>query len=93
MATEILASAATAGNSSDVVVAAGSYDVVFLKDAAGPDSFFDALGLVQIKDSAGQYFTVGRLDRHNTALQVAGPATYRVQRPACATAFGVEKGS
>jgi hypothetical protein len=93
MATQILASGTTADNSTDVVIAAGSYDTVFFKDAGGPDTPFDALGLVQIKDAAGQYFTIGKLTRHQPGVVLAGPATYRVSRPACATAFGVDKGT
>ena len=92
MATEILATGSTAASSTDVTVAAGSTDALFLKDAAGPDVLEHALALIQIKNSAGAYFTVGRLTRDRPGVIVYGPATYRVNRPG-GIAFGVEKGS
>jgi hypothetical protein len=93
MATELLASATTAVSSADIVVAAGSFEPVFLKDAAGPDTPIDAMVLIEIKDSAGQYFTIGKLNRHNASVLLTGPATYRVTRPVQLAAVGVEKGS
>jgi hypothetical protein len=92
MATNVLATGSTAASSSDITVAAGSFEPVFLKDATGPDVPIDVLALVEMKDSAGAYFTIGKMNRHQPAVLLTGPGVYRVTR--CAgTTFGVDKGS
>lgn len=92
MATELLATGATALQSSDIVVAAGSIATVFLKDAAGPDVPQDAVVLIEIKDSAGQYFTIGSMTRQQSAKVLTGPATFRLNRPVQTSAVGAEQG-
>ncbi|MBC7603874.1 MAG: hypothetical protein H7255_14600 [Ramlibacter sp.] len=93
MATELIATGNTLANSADITLASGAYESLFLKDAAGPDTSSEAFALIQIKDSSGQYFTVGKLTKCMVGAQVAGPATYRVQRPGGPPTFGVEKGT
>ena len=92
MATEILATAATAANSTDVTIAAGSTDVVFLKGLVDSPLPPPAVAPIQIKDSAGAYHEIGRLTTEKRSAILYGPATYRVARPGGIT-FGVEKGS
>lgn len=93
MATEILATGSSQTRSTDVVVAAGSVDTIFLKDAAGPDLDTAAVVYVQYKDSAGQYYNLksGRLDFNRRSTTVTGPLTYAAYR--AAGTVGVEKGS
>lgn len=94
MATQLLASANTAANSADIVVVAGTPATVFLKDAAGPDLASDAVIYIQVKDDAGEYFTIGQLtwQRQQNAMQLNGPATFRLSRPAQANAVGAVQG-
>lgn len=80
MPTEILAVGATAVDSADVVVAAGDLLTVALKDAAGPTLQGSANVSVQLKDDAGQYFTVDHLSASQPAL-VLSAGTWRFSRP------------
>jgi hypothetical protein len=92
MATQILATAATAANSSDVTIAAGSTDAVFLKGLITATLAEPVRAPIQIKDSAGAYHTIGYLTNDEQGVILYGPATYRVARLGGAT-FGVESGS
>lgn len=87
---EILASGVTAANSSDVTVASGASASVLLKDAAGPQVPNDVVLNVQYKSAGGEYFNLAILDYRTPMLVLAGPGTYRVARPACSTAIGVD---
>jgi hypothetical protein len=81
MATQLLAVAATAGTSSDLVVAAGTPVTVGLKVTSGSlDS--GASVLIKLKDDAGNYNTVGELNAYNRATVITGPGTYQFARPA-----------
>lgn len=91
MPAELLGIADTAASSADQVVAAGSSLTVALKDAAGPDVGGDATVWVELKDDAGQYFTVDTLSWQKPAIVISGPGTYRVRRKA-GVACGVFSG-
>ena len=80
MATQILAVGTTAADSTDVVVSAGSTLAVCLKDAAGSTVDNAARVEIQLKDDAGQYFTVATLTGGRPALVIAGAGTYRFSR-------------
>lgn len=82
MATEIMAVGTTAATSADVVVAAGTPLTVSLKDAAGPAIDQNAKVELQLKDDAGQYFTVDSLTPATPGLVIAGAGTYRFSRSA-----------
>lgn len=82
MATEILAVGTTALNSSDVVVSSGSTLTVCLKDAAGVSIDTAARVDIQLKDDAGQYFTVAGLTGGRPSIVIVGAGTYRFSRPA-----------
>lgn len=90
-ASEIIASGTTAASSSDFTVVAGTPVTVFLKDAAGAVVDQYARALIQIKDTAGEYFTVGVLTGYEPALIIDGPGDYRVTRELATVAFGVNK--
>ncbi|HYD66184.1 hypothetical protein [Azospirillum sp.] len=91
MATEILAVGTTAASSSDVTVADGSTLTVCLKDAAGP-GVGNARVEIQLKDDAGEYFTVATLTGSRSSLVIVGAGTYRFSRSAGAAACGVFSG-
>ena len=82
MATQILAVAATAADSSDVLVVAGTPLTVCLKDAAGPIITHGARVNIFLKDDAGLYFLIEELTSSKRAIVVTGPGTYRFSRPA-----------
>lgn len=80
MATEILAVGTSAANSGDVTIAAGSTLTVCLKDAAGPAVGSTARVEIQIKDDAGEYFTVATLTGGRPSIVIVGAGTYRFSR-------------
>ncbi|WP_136617057.1 MULTISPECIES: hypothetical protein [Mesorhizobium] len=81
MATQLLAVGTTAASSGDLVVAAGTPVTVALKNTAAPvDS--GARVLIQLKDDAGAYSSIGELNAYNLATVIAGPGTYRFTRSA-----------
>lgn len=88
MPTQILATGTTDLASADVVIAAGASLTVALKDAAGPGIPVGVRVLIQLKDDAGQYFTVDELNRDRAALLIVAAGTYRFRRMA-GTACGV----
>lgn len=86
MATQILAVANTAADSSDVTVTAGTPLTVALKDADGPDVPSGAKVQILLKDDGGKYFHVDYLIApHKASLVIYGPGTYRFSRPAGVT--------
>lgn len=91
MPAELLAIGATDASSADQVVAAGGSLTVALKDAAGPEIDGVPVVLIQLKDNAGQYFTIDTLSVHKRAVVIVAPGTYRVSRLA-GSACGVFSG-
>lgn len=81
MPTEIIATAATAADSSDVVIADGETLTVGLKGLTAADSRVRIL----LKDDAGAYNDVGELNAYVPALVLAAPGTYRFTRVAGGT--------
>lgn len=80
MPTQILATGASAADSSDVVVAAGTPLTVCLKDAAGSTVESSAEVRISLKDDAGQYFQVDELTGSKPATVIVGAGTYRFSR-------------
>jgi hypothetical protein len=80
-ASELLAIGSTAAASGDVTVASGDQLTVCLKDAAGPNVGAVRVDL-QLKDDAGQYFTVTTLTSAKPAMVIVGAGVYRFSRVA-----------
>lgn len=78
-ATEILPVADTAENSGDVTVVAGEPITVALKGAV-----IGALVYIGLKDDAGTYQNIGRLEQigGSNVVTISGPGTYRFSRRA-----------
>jgi hypothetical protein len=87
MATEILSTASTAADSSDVVVASGEVLSVSLKGVANGQ----ARVIVYLKDDASAYQVIGELTSHRPSMAITSPGTYRFSRAAGA-ACGVFSG-
>lgn len=82
MPAELLAIGTNEFSSADQVVAAGGTLTVALKDAAGPEVDGSPIVLIQLKDNAGQYFTVDTLSWQKRAVVIVAPGTYRFTRQA-----------
>lgn len=78
MPTQILSTAATDADSSDVTVANGSTLTVALKGAGGHVPAGSRVNIL-LKDDAGVYHFIDRLDEISKA-KVIGPGTYRFTR-------------
>lgn len=78
-ATELLPVADTAENSADVTVVAGEPITVALKGAA-----VGALVYIGLKDDAGTYHNIGRLEQigGGNVVTISGPGAYRFSRRA-----------
>lgn len=87
MPTQILATASTAANSADIVVADGASLTVGLKGVADTK----ARVLIFLKDDGGGYNGVGELSALRPATVIAAPGTFRFTRIAGA-ACGVFSG-
>lgn len=81
MPTEILATAATAAPSSDLVVADGETLTLCLKGVVDGQ----ARVLIELKDDAEAYNVVAELTSHNPARVIVGAGTYRCSRVAGGT--------
>lgn len=81
MPTQILATAATAAPSSDLVVADGESLTLGLKGVVDGQ----ARVLVELKDDAGAYNVVSEITSHDPKTLIVGPGTYRVTRVAGGT--------
>lgn len=84
MATEILEVGATAAQSTEIVLADGEAASVHMKGQTGPDAKL----IIQVNDDADAWHNVGPnaiLSPAKTSLQINGPGTYRLDRPAGAT--------
>lgn len=89
MATQILAVGTTAADSADQVVAVGATLGVGINDAAGTDVPRGAIIFIYLKDPAGQYFQIGKLNQANPSYSINTPGTYRFSRKANTVACGV----
>lgn len=89
---ELIATGTSATSSSDITVAAGSTATIFLKDADGGAIQNGARVLIEIKDTAGNYTTIGELNYQVPCLVIAGAGTYRVRRLATGISVGVGQG-
>jgi hypothetical protein len=80
--------------SGDIALLDGANAVVSLRPAVANDPLpARAAALIQLKTSDNTYATIpdGVLTAESWVKVIPGPATYRVVRRACATAFGVDK--
>ena len=84
--TVILATANTAGTSTDVVVPAGSYVTLGAYVASGQLPMGSWMQVYQ--DTPGSDNCIGYLGLGHPTVVVMGPGTYRVFRAACETAIG-----
>lgn len=82
MPAQLLATGITEASSSDQTVAAGGALTVCLKDGEGPEVGGSPVVWIQLKDDAGQYFTIDELNAHKRALVITAPGVYRVLRKA-----------
>jgi hypothetical protein len=78
MAAELLSTASTAANSSDVTVTASAPVTVCMKDQADPRALINIL----LKDEDGAYHKVGELTPAQHRLVITGPGLYRLSRVA-----------
>lgn len=81
MATELLSTASSAANSSDVVIVAGTPVAVSMKDQAVATAQIN----IMLKDEDGAYFKVGELTAAQPFTCITAPGTYRLTRVAGAT--------
>lgn len=85
----ILAAGNTAATSTDIVVAAGAFVWVGIFSAANATLPVE-VDFTVFQDTPGADNTVVLLDNNYRAIQLIGPGTFRVGRPAyTGTAFGV----
>lgn len=85
----ILAPAATAATSTDIVVAAGAVVTVGIYSAAG-GILPSGVDFTVYQDTPDGDNYVARLSNFSRTTALSGPGTYRVKRPAyTGTAFGV----
>lgn len=81
MATQLIASGSTAASSSDVTVTAGAPITVSIKGATN----MEARVVIELKDDASTYNTVGQLTASQPSAVLAGPGVYRLTRIAGGT--------
>jgi hypothetical protein len=81
MPTEVIATAATAANSSDIVVADGETVTLALKGVVDGEARVRIL----LKDDDGTYSDVSQLTSQSPATVIAAPGTYRATRVAGGT--------
>ena len=86
----ILASAQTAGTSTDVTVAAGATAIVGMFAAAGVQ-IPEGVRCTVLQDTPGNDNAIHFLTAQEPATIVCGPGVFRVWRPAI-TAYGVNVG-
>lgn len=89
MATEILAVGSAAASSSEQTVATGVFARLLLKPAVGAALQLEARVAVEIKTADSTWVRVGDLAAQGPeriAADIIGPCTYRVTRPALASA-------
>ena len=85
----ILAAGNTAATSTDVTVAAGAYVVIGLF-AATADTLAPPVTFSVFQDTPGADNVIELLNNNRRSVQLIGPGTYRVGRPAyTGVAFGV----
>ena len=93
MATTILAAGTTAATSSDVTLAVGEAVTLFLTGAGAGTAPAGAACDIEFKRSDATYTQAYRMawtGRKQTA-RFDGPVTFRIKRPVCAQAVGVDR--
>lgn len=85
MATQIMSVGTSGSTSGDVTISAGATLTVCLKDGSGPTIDNAAKVEIQLKDDAGEYFTVATLTGGRPSIVIVGAGTYRFVRVAGAS--------
>lgn len=90
---ELIATGVAQADSADIVLADGAVATIGLFAAAGVSLSPDTKAVIQRKASNSQYYTVPEAELYpaKTAVQINGPATYRVRKFASAVSFGVSQ--
>ena len=90
---ELIATGVAGATSADIVLADGAIATIGLFAAAGVSLSPDTKVIVQRKGSNAEYYTVPEAELYpaKTAVQVAGPATYRAVKLPSAVSFGVSQ--
>ena len=90
---ELIATGVAGATSADIVLADGALATIGLFAAAGITYSPDTKAVIERKASNGVYSSIpgGELLRVKDAIQIAGPATYRVVKLPSAVSFGVSQ--
>ena len=90
---ELIATGVAGATSADIVLASGASATIGLFAAAGVSLSSDTDVVVQRKGSNGEYYSVPESELYpaKTAVQIQGPATYRVVKMPSAASFGVSQ--
>lgn len=91
MSTARIASGTSALASAPFAIADGASAILFLASASGSQVPVGSRALVQVQGSNGVWVTVAELSVNKPAYHAQGPAVYRVERIAAASAFGVDQ--
>jgi hypothetical protein len=88
-----ITSGTTEASGDDFTLEAGDSATLFLIDGGGDAVNHGSRADIQIKSSAGEYFTIFSLSGQpgQNARVIVAAGTYRVVRRASTTAFGVDK--
>lgn len=78
----VAASAAGGTASSDITASAGTPVTLFLNSGTSQSLPDDARATIEIKNTGGQYFVVGEMNKANPAKVIDGPGVYRVTKTA-----------
>lgn len=89
MATNLLTTGTNTTPSNDFTVASGEQKTISLKSASTDGTYPNAQVYLQVKDDAGNYWTVDTLNVHKPAVVLAAAGTYRLVRKAGGKAVGV----
>jgi hypothetical protein len=90
-ATSIIPNGQAADVSEDIELTDGASATISLRNAGGVITDL-CFATVQIKASDGTYVDIERLDRSKPAVQIFGPAIYRVAKSASnSVTFGVDR--
>ncbi len=87
--TQLIASSTAAADSADFSVATGvssTLSLFFVGEAISPL----ASAIIQRKDSAGNYSTIGQIDGGTPSKVLSSAGTFRVRKRAFTVSFGVD---
>ncbi len=87
----LITTAATQADSADIVLGASTSTTLSLRPANGGVLQPDAVALVSIKSSGGDYTVIGAMTYSKPLTVLTAQGTFRVTRMAAGTAFGVDR--